>query len=222
MLHTNLKILLPFARDKIFGSIGTAFQYKWKGIGYAHPHNEEATQQTIQWARLVAIEDPNTITIVVIPNTNWYRNFLAIHRTIPIYTRHYPLRCIYNHVRRTNNPQVTHKPKTKPLAIQILCIHHQTRKIGTLHQINNIKTTIDNLQIPQYHIQTAQPTPQNTPVNKNKTWYKNAHPPSNHPNTLYMPPLPNFTTNTMLKFQPQHSYYTDGSFIPPTQIASGH
>ena len=34
------KYYSTFARDKIFGSLGNAFQYKWQGIGYAHPHNE--------------------------------------------------------------------------------------------------------------------------------------------------------------------------------------
>jgi len=36
-----------FARDKIFGSLGTAFQYKWKGIGYAHPNDAKTAQQAI-------------------------------------------------------------------------------------------------------------------------------------------------------------------------------
>jgi len=63
-----------FARDKVFGSLSTAFQYKWKGIGYTHPHNEEATQQAIHYARLAAKKDPNTIIILVIPNINLYQN----------------------------------------------------------------------------------------------------------------------------------------------------
>ena len=37
-----------FGRDKVFGALGTAFQFKWKGIGYAHPHNEKtANKQSI-------------------------------------------------------------------------------------------------------------------------------------------------------------------------------
>ena len=68
------KFYSPFARDKVFGALGTAFQYKWEGIGYAHPHNKETAQQAIHWARLAAKNDPNTITIVVIPNTNWYQD----------------------------------------------------------------------------------------------------------------------------------------------------
>jgi hypothetical protein len=64
----------PFARDKVFGSLGTAFQYKWQGIGYAHPPTEEMAQQAIHWARLVAKNDPSTFTILVIPDTNWYQN----------------------------------------------------------------------------------------------------------------------------------------------------
>ena len=47
-----------FNRDKIFGSLGTAFQHKWTGTGYAHPHNEETTLQAIHCARLAAKHDP--------------------------------------------------------------------------------------------------------------------------------------------------------------------
>ena len=66
---------LPFTIDKIFGTLGTAFQYKWKGIRYAHPHNEAVAQQAIHWARLAAQEeDPHNTTIIVMPNTNWYQD----------------------------------------------------------------------------------------------------------------------------------------------------
>ena len=58
----------PFSRNKIFGSIGHAFSYKWKGIGYAHPHNEKEAETAIHWARLAAKNDPNTITILTIPD----------------------------------------------------------------------------------------------------------------------------------------------------------
>ena len=64
----------PFPRDKIFGSIGTAFQYKWKGTGYAHPHNIDEAQKSIHWTRLAAKNDPSNITIITIPDTNWYQN----------------------------------------------------------------------------------------------------------------------------------------------------
>ena len=45
------KFYYLFVRDKIFGVLGTAFQYKWEGIGYAHPHNEETIKQAIHWAK---------------------------------------------------------------------------------------------------------------------------------------------------------------------------
>ena len=72
--HIN-KFYSPFARDKVFGSLGNAFQYKWNGIGYAHPHNEETTQQAIHWARLAAKNDINNITLLVTPDINWYQNY---------------------------------------------------------------------------------------------------------------------------------------------------
>lgn len=64
----------PFARDKIFGSLSPALQYKWKGIDLAHPHILEIAQQAMHWARLSAQKDPTT-TILVVPDTNWYHNY---------------------------------------------------------------------------------------------------------------------------------------------------
>jgi hypothetical protein len=37
-------------------------------------HNEEMAHQTIHWTRLAAKHDPSTITLLVIPDTNWYQN----------------------------------------------------------------------------------------------------------------------------------------------------
>jgi hypothetical protein len=34
----------PFAKDKIFGSLGTSFQYQWHGLGYVHPHDTQDAQ----------------------------------------------------------------------------------------------------------------------------------------------------------------------------------
>ena len=60
----------PHTRDKIFGSLGTALQYKWKGISYAHPHNEKTAQQAIHWTRLAAKNDQSIVTILVKSDTN--------------------------------------------------------------------------------------------------------------------------------------------------------
>ena len=60
-------------------------------------------------------------------------------------------------------------------------------------------------------------TQQSTKVKK---WNKLIYPPVTYQTTFNTPPLPNFVTNTTLKFQPQHCYYTDSSFIPPTQKAN--
>ena len=104
------KFYSPFTRDKIFGSLGTAFQYKWNGIGYAHPHNEETTQQAIHWARLAAKHDPDTITILVTPDINWYLNYSPHTGPFPD-TRSSPLLRRYHHIRRTNKPP-KHKQTT--------------------------------------------------------------------------------------------------------------
>ena len=65
-------------------------------------------------------------------------------------------------------PQDRQKQKTKPLAKQILCIYHQNHNIGTPHQINTLKITLENLEIPHYYTNMAPPTPHNISVNKSK------------------------------------------------------
>ena len=64
----------PFPRDVVFGSVGKAFHHKWHGNGYAHPHTNTETQQTLHWARLAAKNDSNSITMLVMPDKNWYHN----------------------------------------------------------------------------------------------------------------------------------------------------
>ena len=88
--------------------------------------------------------------------------------------------------------------------------------------MNTLKITLENLQIPQYYIHYALPTPHNTPVNKCKKWNKLIYPPVNYQTTINIPTLPSFTTTTTPKFKPQHCYYTDGSFISPTRKDNGH
>jgi hypothetical protein len=64
----------PFPRDKIFGSIGTTFQHEWIGNGYAHPHTDKDTLQALHWARLAAKNNPDTMTIHITTDPNWYQN----------------------------------------------------------------------------------------------------------------------------------------------------
>jgi hypothetical protein len=162
------KYYSPLARDKVFGALRTAFQYKWEDIGYAHPYDEETTQQTIHLAILAAKNDPNIITIIIAPNINWYSDpspyigsFLDTH-----VITHFAADSIT--YKEPTILQESQKPKTDPLAIQILCIHHQNHDIGTTHQINTLKTSFEILQIPQYYVHNVPPTSHNTSVNKNK------------------------------------------------------
>ena len=134
----------PFPRDIIFGSLGKAFERKWKGIGYAHPHNETDLQQAIHWAYLAAKNDPNTITILISPDTNWYQNFNP-------YTGRFPDTHIIAHFTADT---ITYEEPTIPpelkidrkelSTLQILCIHHQNNNIGTHVQMNQL-THIANI-----------------------------------------------------------------------------
>jgi hypothetical protein len=64
-------------------------------------------------------------------------------------------------------------------------------------------------------------TPPNTPVNPNKKWSKLTYPDTPILNVPPMPQLPDYQTNLPLKYHPQLSYYTDGSFKEPELISTG-
>jgi len=84
-----------------------------------------------------------------------------------------------------------------------------------------LKDIADHLQILQSHTQIAPPTPPIISVNSSKKWSKSNYPNILPNNTILTPPLPNYQTNLPLKFHPQFSYYTDGSFMKPKEIAPG-
>jgi hypothetical protein len=118
-------------------------------------------QQAIHWARLAAKNDPNTFTILIIPDINWYQNY---------------------------------SPHTGPFPDTHTMTHFAADTI------------------------TYPPTPYNIIVNKNTKWNKLLYPPHTNRPTTQAPPIPTYEINTTLKFPPQYSYYTDGSFIPPKQV----
>jgi hypothetical protein len=174
-------------------------------------------QQAIHWARLAAKNNPDALTILVIPDINWYQNYSPHSGPFPdTHTiAHFAADTItYD---EPINPQVPIKPRIEPLAIHIFCTHHQIHNIGTTNQLETIKSIIEDLQITQYHLQTAPPTPHNTIVNKNPKWNKLLYPPYTNRPTTQIPAIPTYAINTTLKFPPRYSYYTDGSFIPPRQ-----
>ena len=145
----------PFPRDKIFGSIGNAFSYKWKGIGYAHPHNEKEAETAIHWARLAAKNDPNTIIILTISDNKWYQNYTP--HTGPFRDTH-----VITHIpadtityEEPTIPIEMNKPQVEPSTIHILCVHHNNNNIGNIEQINTLNTIFNNLHIPQVHTQIA-------------------------------------------------------------------
>ena len=117
----------PFPRDKVFGSIGTAFQHKWLGNGYAHPHTEQDTQQALHWARLAAQNDPDAITILITTDPNWYHNPHPHEGPFPdshVITHFKADTITYDEP--TIPPELRIEPRTENQDIHILCIHHKT------------------------------------------------------------------------------------------------
>ena len=116
-------------------------------------------------------------------------------------------------------PTYDDDPSIETHAIQILCIHHKTTTIGTLASLQQISTYVIN---PDIIIQIALPTPPNTKVHNNKIWNTLPNPPSRNPDINTTHPFPNYTFALPLKFPPDYSYYTDGSFTPPIQISPNY
>ena len=119
----STKFYSPFPRDKIFGSLGKAFTYKWQGNGFAHPHTEKDAHQALHWTRLAAMNNPTTITILAIPNANWYHNFNSYIGPFPdahVIT-HFPADTI-TYEEPTIPPELKIVPRTKPSAQNILFV----------------------------------------------------------------------------------------------------
>ena len=170
---------------------------------------------------MAAQNDPYTITIITSPDTDWYKNpnphigpFLDTH-----VIAHFAADTItYEEPTIPPELNITRKEAS---TLQIFCIHHQNNNIGTHEQMISLKDIVNNLQILQSHTQIAPPTPSNTTVNSSKKWSKSNYPNIRPYNNIPTPQLPNYQTNLPLKFHPQFSYYTDGSFMKPKEIAPG-
>ena len=166
----------PFSRDIIFGSLGKAFDRKWQGIGYAHPHNVTNLQQAIHWARLAAQHDPHSITILISPDTDWYQN--SNPHTGPFPDTHVIAHFAADTItyEEPTIPPELNIPRKEPSTMRIFCIHHQPNTIGTYEQLQLIHDTTTHLQILLSHTQIAPPTPPNITVNPSKKWAKSKLP----------------------------------------------
>jgi hypothetical protein len=113
-------------------------------------------------------------------------------------------------------PTYDDDPHIESQALQILCIHHKTTTIGNLASLQQLSTyTIT----PDLLIRIAPSTPSNTKVQNNKNWNTLPDPPPPIHFVHLALPLPNYTFALPLKYPPEYSYYTDGSFYPPKQIS---
>ena len=136
--------------------------------------------------------DPYTITILISPDTDWYKN--ANPHTCPFLDTH-----VIAHFAADT---ITYEEPTIPLELnitrkklsttQIFCIHHLNNIIGTYEQMKLLNDTTNNLQILQSHTQIAPPTPSNITVNPSKKWSKSNYPNTLPHNNIPTPQLPNY------------------------------
>ena len=184
MPHKHQKNFSPFSCNKVFGSLGKAFDHKWEGIGYAHPHSKDDAQKAIHWARLAASKNPANVTYIIHPDTNWYQNpsphtgpFPDTH-IISIFEAD---TIIYTEPTKPPKPQTTNKeekPRKEPSTLQLLCIHHQNNDIGTQITLDQLTQIAKILNIKQIYTKSAPPTPLPITVNNKTQWKKTKYLPS--------------------------------------------
>jgi ribonuclease HI len=198
--------------------MGPAYSHKWKNIGYAHPHNKENTHKAIHWVRLAAQENPNTITILTIPDKEWTTNDTPYKTKLDDthVSIHFPLDTII-YKEPTIPPKLNKEPRKETSSIRILCIHHQTLEINIADLETKLIQITKNLNLNPPYIKAPLPTPMNVKVHKHPKWNKTPYPTHRSQNTP--PQLPNFLQNLHQKFPPQYCYYTDRSFIPPKNLS---
>jgi hypothetical protein len=132
----------PFIWDSIFGSLDTSFQYKWHGIGYAHPDTKQDMQQAIHWARLAAQLNPTALTILITPDQTWYTNIQQLHNPFP--DTHILVYFEANTLtyKKPNIPPELQKPGTEPNAIYIYIYITFTTNILMSALPNNYKNSL--------------------------------------------------------------------------------
>jgi hypothetical protein len=212
---TLTKFFSTFPRDIVFGSLGNAFHHKWTGSGYAHPNTPIDFQKALHWARLAAQHDPLALTILITPNLQWYQNstpllgpFLDTHNII-----HFEVDTI-TYKEPTIPIELNQQPRKEPSMLHVYCIHHQDAVLFNTNNIQQLLSILHTLNILNAKIQESRSTPPDIQVNHILQW-DILHYPSLLPYTIMPPPLPTYNNNHPLKFPPEFSYYTDGSFVPP-------
>jgi hypothetical protein len=207
LLHISTGLHIWLSQHYIFS------QVEW--IWLQPPPPPHLLQQAIHMAHLAAKKDPQSYTILVNSDPNWHQHTNP-HYQIYLDTHviaYIPLNTLQYH-ESINPPHVTNN-YIDTQAIQVLCIHHQTTPIGNT-------TSLEQLTNPT-HIplltQIAQPTPPHRKVKNDKTWHTLSTLILPMYTNTYIPPIPNYTFALPVKFLPEYSYYMDGSFKPPKQIA---
>jgi hypothetical protein len=207
--------------DKVFGSLGNAFQHKWMGSGYAHLSNPTDFQKALHWARLAAQHDPLTLTLLITLDPQWYQNstpllgpFLDTHTII-----HFEVDTI-TYKEPTILIELNHHSRKEASTLHVYCIHHRDVILFNTNNIQQLLPILNTLNILNTQTQEAQPTPPNIQVNHIFQWDTLTYP-SLLPFTILLPSMPTYNTDYPLKFSPEFSYCTDGSFVPPKEQDNG-
>ena len=101
---------------------------------------------------MAAKNDPYTVTILISPDVDWYKNFNPYIGPFPdTHVIAYSATDTITFEELTIPPELNITRK-KPCTLQVFCIHHQNNNIGTYEQMKQLTYTSNNLQILQIHI----------------------------------------------------------------------
>jgi hypothetical protein len=117
-----------------------------------HTRKKEA-QQALHWAPLASKNNPDTITILVTPDRNWYHNLNPHEGPFPDshVIAHFKADTI-TYEEPTIPSELRIEPIIENRAIHILCVQHKGTPTGSkeyTQQMYNIANTLDS-KYPQY------------------------------------------------------------------------
>jgi hypothetical protein len=137
-------------------------------LGLAHPHSPAATDQAFHWARLAAQTDPSNVTLFFIPDQSWCSNAEPYHHPFPNthVVAHFEVDTLFYH--EPTIPKESSEKRTEPLAIKLLCVHHQLTPMDSLLALQTLCQLAINLGIPPPYVCPAPPTPLPITINSHR------------------------------------------------------
>jgi hypothetical protein len=167
--------------------------------------------------------NPDTTTILVTTNPNWYHNLIPTTTLSHIHTSLHTSRHILLY---TTSQQYHHNFASNQEHKAVIAVYYAYTTKSHPSDQGNILTKWTPLVSPYKYLHCLPKLHhlhQYTSVNRSTKWSRLTYPP--HPLTIQTIDTPLFTNIEIclpFKYQSQLCYYRDGLFIPPKETSQGH